>query len=373
MRVEFLAENLQSFIPILSKIIPLHSPVPILSNVLIVVTRTYVSFSSTNLELGVSIQIPAKIEEEGSTTVPGKQFLEVLSSIGKGKVTLTQEGETVHLFSGESIKNSANKISFQTITREEFPSLYEDKGEKVYTFQMAEFKDIFSKLAFVVSLDDSRPQLTGIFMVQKEGYIDFVATDGFRLALKRVKGKKIFELEGGIIISAKLINEALSIKENERIDMYMHHEANQVLFENGNITLVGRSIAGDFPNYERVIPVAHKTKITFDSDEFLQAIRLSLVFAKESANIVKLVTEDGVMRLLSKSSGVGEGDITVEVMREGEDNEIAFNAKFLIDLLRATEEKRLILELNSPVEPALFKGEKNEDSFHVIMPVRVQE
>jgi len=366
MDVEFLAENIENLIPLLIKTLPIHSPVPVLSSILIQADTKGFFLSATDLELGTRVSIPAKIEKEGSVAVPGKQFLEALATVRKGKVKIIQEGESIIL------TTQGNKLIFQTIGKDEFPNLFEEKGKKTLSLTGKEVKRLFSKLTFAVAVDESRPELTGILLVEKEGEIHFVATDGFRLSFQTKQGS--IDGEEGIILSSKLIQELLSIKEEDQeIEMYVHKKANQVLFETQNISLVGRLLGGEFPNYKKVIPTSYKTKAIVDKEDFLQKLKLASVFARESANITKISIKNGTMFLFSKSNGLGEGSAEMEVTQEGEDNEIAFNIKFLLDLLRSVEAETVIMELNSPLEPALFKTEKDAGFLHVIMPVRIQE
>lgn len=366
MKAQILVENIEPFLSSLAKALPNHSPVPILLNILIEATHTGVYFSATDLELGIKVKVAGKIEEEGAVTVPGKQLIEILNSLPKGKVTFTYAREAV------TIESAGGNIVLQTIPKEEFPKLFEEKGTKVHTFSKADLKDIFSKIIFSASLDDSRAELTGVYIAQKADRVDFVATDGYRLSLKKLSGVKILEEDTGIIVSAKCIQEALSLS-SESMDFYVYPEGNQVLFEAEDIVLVGRLIQGNFPNYEGVIPEAGGTKAVIDVDEFSKAIKLSAVFARESANIVRVKIVDKQLRLYSRSSGVGEGDIQIAVDQTGEENEIAFNVKFLSDLLRVVSEPRITLSINGPLEAALFTLEKDAGFIHVIMPVRVQE
>jgi len=312
-----------------------------------------------------SSKIPGKVIQNGATTVPGKQFVEALSSLPKDKVNIEIEGDKLVL------KCRDNKVSFQTISREEFPSIFEEKGEKLHDFSEVELRNIFSSLIFAASTDEGRPELTGILLAQKEKEIDFVATDGFRLSLKKVKDKKFID-EEPLILPARLINEAMGLKEGV-MGMYVYKKANQVIFESEDVVLVGRLLAGSFPNYERVIPSSSKTKITLDVEEFLQKLRLVSVFARDSANIVKTKIEDGKLIMQARSSGVGEGEISISGEQEGDANEIAFNIKFLTDFLKNAPGKSVELQVSSPVEPALFKAEGDPDLTHIIMPVRVQE
>ena len=322
---------------------------------------------ATNLETGVRIKIPAKIKENGATTVPGRQFIEIINAFPKDKIELSLEKDKLQL------KCRENKAILQTISKEEFPNIFNEKGESVHVFQEKELEEIFSKLIFSVSQDDSRPELTGILLSQKEGVVEFVSTDGFRLSLKRIKGRGMLGGDGKMIFPAKIIFEALSLKKEKNIAMYIEKKTNQVIFEAENVILVGRLIRGEFPNYEKVIPQNLKTKILIDTEEFLQKLRLFLVFARESANIIRVEIKDGVIKMFAQSSGLGEGEATIEGKQEGVDNEIAFNIKFLTDIMKNIAGKNTSIELSSSVEPAVFKTEDDPDYLHIIMPVRVQE
>lgn len=365
MKAEFLIENIEKFLPVLVKILPVHSQIPVLSNLLIETNSSGIFLYATNLEIGIRVKIPGKVEEDGSTTVPGKQFLEALASLPKDKVVLTLDKDLLNL------KCRDNTISFQTIVKEEFPAIFEEKGEKIHEFSEAELQEVFSGVIFAASTDESRPELTGILLSQKEEDIDFVATDGFRLSLKRIKNKKILTGEP-LILPARLIAEALGVKRGA-LTMYIEGKARQVMFETEDVILVGRLISGNFPNYERVIPREGKTTITLDVQEFLQKLRLASIFARDAANIIKTTIEDGRVVIKARASGVGEGEIQISGKQTGEANEIAFNIKFLMDLLRNISSKEIIMQVSSPIEPALFKTAEDEGFLHIIMPVRVQE
>jgi DNA polymerase-3 subunit beta len=367
MRVEFLVENIESFLPALTKILPVHSQIPVLSNLLLEAESGGLFVSATNLEIGIRIKIPAKVDIKGATTIPGKQFIEVIGSLPKDKVFITLDKESL------SVKCRDSKVVFQTISPEEFPSLFEQKGEKAYVFREKELRDVFSKLTFAVSIDESRPELTGILLSQTSEGIDLVATDGFRLSLKKIKGKKLLEDGERLILPARLISEILSAKTQGDITMYVYKKANQVILEADDLVLVGRLISGEFPNYERVIPASSKTSMVLDVEDFLQKVKLSSVFARDTANIIKLKIEGGKARIAARSSGIGEGEADIEGKQEGQDNEIAFNIKFLSDILRNISGKTVTMELSSAIEPAVFKTEEDPGFTHIIMPVRVQD
>lgn len=367
MKASFLTENVQDVLSLLGKTIPLHSQIPILSSVLLEVTTQGIFLTTTDLEFGTRIFIPAKTEEEGAVLIPGKQFIEILTSLGKEKVTLSQIKDQVVLTS------SSGDFSFQVVPKEEFPRLFEEKGEEIGEYTVAEFSQIFSKLVFAVSQDESRPHLTGVYVVKKEGVIDYVATDGFRLSLERVPLEKgTLKLEEGIILSPRLIQEALSLKTAEKIKLFIYRKGNQAIIETDKTLLIGRLIEGSYPDYERVIPKSDKTTITLDREEFQKTLKVASVFARDNANVILFKIEGDTLLLSASSSGLGDAAAKIDGKKEGEDNSISFNVKFVLDLLRSVTGKTISMSLSSSFEPAIFKTD-DKDYLHVIMPVRVQD
>lgn len=367
MNASFLTENITEYLSLLGKVIPTHSQIPILSSVLVEATGGELIFSSTDLEFGVRVTLPAKIEEAGGILVPGKQFIEILSSLTHEKAVLSQEKDQLLLTA------AASTFKFQAIPRDEFPRLYEEKGEKVAEFSAPLFSGIFNKLTFAVSQDESRPHLTGIYIVKKAGHVDYVATDGYRMSLKRVAGEGLSTQEEGIIVSQKLITEALSIKNEPKIQLYVYNRGNQAIIEAGAALLVGRLIEGNYPDYEKVLPVSPKTSITLDREEFSRVLKVAQVFARENANVINCTITLGTLEISVASSSLGESESKIEGNQAGDDNSISFNIKFVMDFLRSVTGKTITIRVNSPFEPALFTTDDDPEFQHVIMPVRVQE
>lgn len=368
MNVNCFSENLVKALPLLAKALPTFSQVPVLLNVLLEATSEGLFLTTTDLEIGVKVKVAAKVEQEGLTTVSGKHFFEVLSSLPPGKITLALEKDVLVLTSEQT------KLQFNTISKDEFPNILESKGQKLFTFPANSFKTIFSQLIYAVSPDESRPQLTGVLFSQKPDGVDLVATDGYRLSVKKTR-QQFLEKTERLIISSRFIQEALLLKGDteQSVIMYLQTQGNQVVFEAGDTVMVGRIIQGEFPSYEKVIPTSSKTTCIVDKDEFLRAIRLVSVFARESANIVKLKIEDKKLHFFAASAGVGEGQISIEVEQDGEDNEISYNVKYLVDFLRNSAGKKIQMELSSSFEPGIFRIVGDISFLHVIMPVRVQD
>lgn len=363
MKVSFLPENLTKFLPIINRVLPTHSQVPILSNILLTADKNGFILQATDLEMGVKIKIPSKVEVEGEVTVPGKEFLETINSLPKEKVEIETDKETLILTCLD------NKASFNTIPPGEFPQLLKEKGEQVASFKSDEFNEIFSDITFSVSQEETRPQLTGVYIKPKGEGIDFVTTDGYRMTIKNISGKKIKAKEG-LIVSVKVIADVLSVKDGDDVLFFINEQENQAVFEVGDALFVGRMISGKFPDYEKALPEKSSTKAVFDREELLQSVKLVSVFAKDNSNIVNLSVEDGQITVETKTQGVGKGEAGIACEQKGEDVKVSLNVRYLMDALKFPKGKTLDLKLNSPNEPAVFEDKKT-NFLHVIMPIQV--
>lgn len=365
MKVSILPENIVNIIPLITKVLPTRPQVPILSNVLLQATSAGLYLKATDMELGIEIKIPAKVEEEGSITIPGKEFVEAINSLPKDKLTIELLKDIVVVSCRES------KVQFNTISSNEFPQLYKEKGEKVLSFSRKEFVDIFSYLTFSVSTEESRPQLSGVFLDKKDSYVNFVSTDGYRMSIKKVVNGAS-SLKENVIIAVGIVNEILALKGEDEIVLSVNKAENQIVFEVGDVVVVGRMLEGAFPDYERVVPVDCSTTVVFTREELLQSVKLASVFARESTNVINVEIKGDSMRLTTKTQGVGEGEAIVECKKTGEDVSISFNIKYLLDVLKSVNDNEIELRLNSAMSPALFVCPK-KDFMHVIMPIQVDQ
>lgn len=375
MVIKLLSENLQRKLGLVSHATSIRSQLPILSNFLIKTKDGKLYISATDLEIGIEAQVQAKIEEGGSVTVPAKTFLELLGNIPPGKISLTTIKEGLEL-KGEKIRTL-----FQTIPSEEFPKIYEEKGEEIMTIKKEDINNNFGRVVFAAGQDQSRTALSGVLVESSLGEEGlrflFVATDGYRLSLKRniVKDEKIKKLKENIsmLIPARVIRELVSVsKDGEDVGIYVSKGKNQIMFCQEEIMLVGRLIEAEFPDYKKIIPQDFSTKAAFNREEMLRAVRACYVFSKETAGIVKTSVLKGKIVVSANTPSVGENTIEVEAKTEGEENEIAFNARYLLDILSNVEEEGIVFEMTGPLNPGVFKIENDNSFLHLIMPIRVQ-
>lgn len=367
MKVSFLCENVNKKISLVNHAVSTRSQLPVLLNFLLKAEGGKFKISATDLEIGIEAEIPASIEEEGSITVPAKLFYELISGVGKGKASLYTEGESLHL------NTDKIKTTFQTIKAEEFPKIYEEKGEKLGVLGKEDIEKNLPAIVFSASTDSGRPALSGV-LIEKDSKknLSMVATDGYRLSVRRKS--KLNEEEGEkFLVPARIIKEIALLKEEGDVSIYVSKESNQVLVEQGGIILTGRLIEAVFPNYQKIIPEDYSSKIIVEKEEFLSAVKTCAIFARETANIIKFSLEKKKLVVSSRAPSVGETIVDIEAMLEGEENEIAFNSRYVLDFLTNTVGEKVIFEMTGPLNSGAFKIEGDPDFLHIIMPIRIQE
>jgi DNA polymerase-3 subunit beta len=270
------------------------------------------------------------------------------------------------------------ETTFQTSPVEDFPKLYEDKGKKFLILRKEAAGKDFSKIVFAASPDSERPALSGVLIKEeKDGFL-LVATDGYRLSLKRhalQNFKKEQPEEISMLVPSRVIREMIQMEKEgdaEDITVYTSREKNQIIFSQSSTTLVGRLIEAEFPNYEKIIPTDFATKTVFEREGLQKAVKASYVFARQTAGIVKMSIQKNKIFISANAPSVGKNQIEVEAKTTGEENEIAFNARYLLDFLSNSTSEIVSFEMNGPLNPGVFKEVEDPSFMHLIMPIRVQ-
>lgn len=366
MKLSMLSENLQRKISFLNHAISTRSQLPILLNYLLEARQGKLFICATDLEIGIQTEIPANIEEEGVITIPAKTFSELIATLSQEKTTLQTRGASFDVITQKS------KTSFPTMSPEDYPKLYEEKGEKIASLPQKVIQKELGKVIFAAGIDTGRPALSGIYMKkQKEGFL-FAATDGYRLSLKNTAVEKEEGAEdGSLIVPARVFKELMQLKE-EDVDVFIAEGKNQIIFQAGATIIVGRLIDAQYPPYERIIPLDHGSKVQFDREELQKAVKICAIFARESANIIRFSLRKNSLVVSANSPSVGDNTVDVEATLTGEENEIAFNARYLLDVLGNIEENDMLFEMTGPLNPGVFKIVNDPSYLHLIMPVRVQ-
>ncbi|MCL4418987.1 DNA polymerase III subunit beta [Patescibacteria group bacterium] len=372
MKTSFLSENLGKKIALVNHAVSSRSQLPVLLNFLLVSKKGKLFISATDLEVGIEVSIPANVEEEGGVTVPAKTFFDLLTNIPKGKITLHTEDQRLIL------KSERIRTVFQTIPQEEFPKIYEEKGEKRAVVERKTIEKDFAKVVFAASQDSGRPALSGVLMKKEEGKggrFVLVATDGYRLSLKRGVGGGVSSTtkEDGLVMPARIIRELVSVREGESVEIFVSEKSNQILFFQDETVLAVRLIEAEFPSYEKIIPTDFSTRVVVGKNEIQSAVKACSVFAREAASIIKFSVGKDKLVVSASAPSLGESTIDVDAVVEGEENEIAFNSRYLLDFFSNMEEEEVVFEMTGPLNPGVFKIKGDDTFLHIIMPIRVQE
>lgn len=348
-----------------------RSQLPILTNLLLELREGKLYISSTDLEIGIQTALPATITEEGSITVPARTFSELIQSLSDESITLSLTGSTLEVTSTKS------KSIFQTISASEFPKLYEFKGTGVAQIQTKNLSQELGMLLFSASTETTRPALSGLLVKKEQDGFLLVATDGYRLSLKHYTEGITAEGNVGfatLIVPARVFKEVIAMREEaDTIGMYLEKDANQVVFEAGETLLIGRLIEAEFPNFEKIIPTEHTSQTAFSREELQKAVKICSIFARDSANIIKFSLRSKSIIVSSQTPSLGENTVEVDATLTGEENEIAFNARYLLDVLANVSEEQLTFEMTGPLNPGVFHIKDDPSYLHLIMPIRIQQ
>lgn len=335
----------------------------VLQGVLIKSDTKAIHLYSTNLTTYYHTIIAEKTDAFEIIVEP-KKIIEFLNLLNPGVIDIeVKEKELV-------ISQEKTKGSFPLMTKEEFP-VPPSITEPAEKLESSFFLKQMPLVLFAASSDETRPSLTGINFVQQEEELLMVSTDGFRLSF--IKSKRKEELPS-MIVPAEFLEEVMrNVKEKEEVLFSYSKAEKMVKFVVSDNDFYSRLIEGEFPPFEKVIPAETKTKVTIDKTEFLRNVKLISVFARDFSNVVICEFKKEGMSIRPKKEANEENTAFQEVEFEGEDQKVAFNFRFLLDLLNHIDGKSVIVEILRSDAPVMFKLPENKNFLHIIMPVRIQE
>lgn len=371
MKLQVLQENFSKALSLASRFASTKAQLPVLENILLSTEKTKLLVSSTNLETSVSISIGAKIEKEGKITIPARTISDLVSNLNSGTLSLDSEKEQLQ------ISSSGFKSSVSGMNASDFPAVPAKIDSGSLKLPIEDFLSILSKVIYAASVDETRPVLTGILFLFEEGKITLVATDGFRLSQADLKIKGKVKQEKLILPKLSLSELARFSKQYEEFSLFYSEKDNQVVFGFPDIVFSSRVLEGEFPDFEKIIPKSSKIKVEADKEDILKAVKLAAVFARDSANIVKLSVDKSGLLVSAESARSGSQEMKVDAKVESEETlknafEIAFNYRFLEDFLNAAEGESVSFEFSETTAPGVFLDSKDKNFLHLIMPVRIQ-
>jgi DNA polymerase-3 subunit beta len=379
MKFQILQENLEKAISLTSRFASSRAQLPILGNILFSTSKSKVFISSTNLEISASVQVGAKIEEEGEISIPSKVITELISNLPKETISFESSKEQLKISTSgfSSTVLGMDSSDFPKIPNSMNTANVNEKG--LISLPKKEFTKALSQVVFATSFDESRPVLTGVLSLWSKEELVLVATDGFRLSQKKISldGQNENKKTQKIIIPKNVLNEVSRMgEEDERIFFDFQEKEKQVLFGSSNIVLTSRLLEGEYPDYEKIIPKSSTTKVLVDKEELLRAVKLASIFAREAANVVKFKIGKESVKITAESgqSGSQETKIDAKVIAEGPEPvewEVAFNYKFVEDFLHSVVGEEVKMEFSTIDKAGVFTDTSDSSYLHLIMPVKV--
>ncbi len=376
MKVTVLQENLARGLSIVSRAVSPRSTLPVLSNILIASDEGRLRLSATNLELGITCWIAARIDEEGSTTVPARTFADLVNTLPGDQVQLTLDAKTQSLH----IKGGASNNDIKCIDAQEFPPLPVPEMEGAVPLNVVDFKEMIHQVAFAASTDESRPVLMGVLMNVEKDNVTMVAADGFRLSVRKAQLSQPAPHPLNVIIPARALNELARVAGDSEEPIYMVVPKNrgQVLFRVKDVEVVSQLIDGTFPDYQQIIPRNYKSRTLVSTAALLKACKQAEIFAREGSNVARfdIKQSNGDMQqseveISATSEETGKNETIVEATVDGGGVLIAFNVKFLREALEVIKTPNVALETSAANAPGVIRPVGDDKFLHVIMPMHL--
>jgi DNA polymerase-3 subunit beta len=375
MKVTVLQENLARGLSIVSRAVSPRSTLPVLANVLIASDDGRLRLSATNLEMGITCWIGAKIEEEGSTTVPARTLADLVGTMPDPQVSLTlnTQNQTLNVRSG----SSTNDI--KGIDAQEFPPLPVPDFDEAILISMADFKEMIHQVAFAASTDEARPVLMGVLLIVEGDKVTMAAADGFRLSVRSATLSAAAPASVSAIIPARALSELARIASDgeQTVQMVIPKGRGQVVFRVKDAELVSQLIDGTFPDYQQIIPRSHKSRTLVSTASLLKACRQAEIFAREGSNVVRLniktngEMQPGEVEISAHSEETGSNETLVEATVDGIPLLIAFNVKYLREVLEVVKSPNVAIETSAPNAPGVVRPVGDDNFLHVIMPMHL--
>lgn len=343
---------------------------PVLANVLLRAEEGILKLSATNLEIGVIKEVKAMVIKKGELTVPAKTFLEIISSLQGAEIQLSTDGDLLKIES----KNFSSTLN--GIPAAEFPAI-PLSSDTTIKLSGNILRQAIPEIAFASAADEGRPVLTGILTEIKKDGVEFVATDGFRLAHKLIRTDSKANINFKALIPRRTFEEAVRLasedlnEKNTQLEIGTSESQNQLIFKIGSTQLSSRLIEGNFPAWEKIIPTTFENKTVVDRQEFLKAVKISSVFARNESNIIKIETAENKLKFSSEARELGGQNSEIDATVEGNEIVIAFNSKFLIDALSSFNTKDVEINFSGNLSPMVLKPLGEEGLEYVVMPIKL--
>ncbi len=362
MKLKCKTEQLKNSVILADKMTGKNLSLPTLHAILLIASGKSLKIRSTNLAVGIEIEIPATIEQEGIVLIKGEVLASVVSNVsGKQEVSLILENDNL------VVVTESNKTVIKCLPQEDFPTLPIVEGES-FEVKSSTIQEGIRSVYFCAANTEIKPEIASIFIYTEQENFVFVATDSFRLAEKKIKSKNTPDISK-ILIPYKSISDVLRVLDLFEGDIRISFNRNQLSISGNGVYFTTRLIDGAFPEYKIIIPKEEKTKVVVMKSELLSTLRLSTIFADKFFQVAFAVKkEEKKITVDSKNTDVGSSLSSIDAVIEGESIEVSFNLKYFLDVFQAIQNDSVSISFTEPNRPIIIKGVQDTSFMYLLMP-----
>ncbi len=363
MKLECKIEDLKNGISQAERIVGKNLTLPILNSILIIAHKNFLVLRSTNLSIGVEVQIPAKVEKEGTAAVTGSVLHNIFSNFSQNE-NASIEGVDGNLV----VTTKKSKIKLKGQPHDDFPTIPRVNGIN-FEIESKKIIDGIKSVYYSSLVSDIKPEISSVYIYTKDDTMVFVATDSFRLAEKKIKVKNFPEIPG-ILIPYKNISEILRIFGDFKGNIKASFSKNAISLSSDTIYLTSRMIDGIFPDYNQIIPKEFNTTVTVLKQDLLNALKISNIFSDKFNQVnLKVSPKDKIFELSSNNNDIGENKTLLDAAITGEPVELGFNYKYFLDCFQSIMTDSISIKFSSASKPIVVTPVSDTSFMYLIMPM----
>jgi len=375
MKVTCLQENLAKGLGIVTRAVSPRNVLPVLGNVLLATEEGRLKLAATNLEIGITYWLGTKVEDEGSITVPARTLLDFVNTLPNEKIHLTLDPRRQSL----NLKCESFTSDIKGVDAQEFPVLPSAALGEGLSLNVVDLREMITQTTIAAATDDTRPVLTGVLVRLEGDQLTLAAADGFRLSMRNSKLSAPVRESVSVIIPARALSELARLvgDQDDTVWMVLPTGRGQAVFRLKDAELSSSLIDGTFPDFQPIIPRSYNTRAVVSTAQFLKACKAADIFARQASHSARITITPGADSLPGKlqvnatAAETGAGETVVDATVEGPAIEIAFNVKYLVDVLTVVNTPNVALETTGPASPGVVRPVGRDDFIHVIMPMHL--
>ncbi|MEY2664396.1 MAG: hypothetical protein RIT04_204 [Candidatus Parcubacteria bacterium] len=365
MKIECIQEKLVEAVTIAGRIAGKHVTLPVLSCLLIEAKDSEVVVKATNLDLGIEITIPAKVEGDGVVAIPANTLSAFVSGIPSSDKSIKIATKDANIV----VEASHSRGTIKTMPNEDFPSIPRVSEDVSFTVNGSDFVKGLKSVWYSSSVSGIKPELSSVYIYSDDTYVVFAATDSFRLAEKRIQIKHSGDF-GQILIPFKNIPEIIRIFENIKDSIAVNLNKNQISFAYKGIYLVSRVIDGVFPDYKQIIPKQSTTEVVVLKQDLIDGLKMSHIFSDKFNQVTMSIDPKAhIFELKTKNADIGENNHQIDATVEGEAISINFNYKYITDCFQSIDSDSVTLLFNGLNRPLVIHPATDKSFTYLVMPM----